>query len=231
MCEPSQSIIQIPQLHLPMFGGYDLKLAVEQLRPDGPITTVRGDDGNSYLHYYHAGMGHSRVLRHLCGMNQDAGCYYESNWWASNTERRFVVDYPNPIQRTDAANEAFGAAYEYAQQTCLGNMQKLRRFMEMSLRKSQTPQKYLTNLLTMMTEAGKAKFNQAAQKIFGRSKYHRHELWGNFPLFERAHQFSNKPVSTKELEQRIAFFMQWMRQGNRKLYRPFWADQDEMWSK
>lgn len=148
MCEPYHSIVQYPEdfddSHFSDIGvGNKLKLLLGHW----------GKKIDSWFHISKMGAGHS--LATSFGVKQlgylPPSIDYEGEWWYKNFKLDMPLRFKNNV-------EAYEAAKKYHERVCIGDIQKFRRFLETSLRKSVRPKGYLTKLPLIFNSKGQDLF-------------------------------------------------------------------------
>jgi hypothetical protein len=162
---------------------------------------------SSWFHFSKLGMGHSMALEHMTARMRQSipqDTKYEVAWWIRNVKRDGLY-YGNFRSEAD---EALQAASTYAHKTSIGNLQLLRQFLEMSMRKSMNPFSYMYTFERMLNKQGKELYNLKIRKLFGESINR---------LFHADINFDTA----------IKLMMGFTRK--RQLLVPEWADATELW--
>lgn len=133
MCEPNHSIVQYPDRDPD--SGNPTEEKIESITPkDGWFKKILG-----WFHLSRLGSGHSRAIasvRHEAML--PVPFLYEAKWW----DRTVHVDGMK-ARRREVADEALDCATEYSRRVVIGNLSMLRRFLEISLKKSDIPGAYV----------------------------------------------------------------------------------------
>lgn len=152
ICEPTQSIVQFdppPDDTTPQGGDGDTALANVGKAKGGLHKIVEWcrKFGN-WFHLSRCGYGHNEVMNKsaLDSLRLPAYSLYETLWW----QREVKPDGPLVLVNPADASAAIEAAKSYAQRTCIGNTGILRKFLEMSMRRSGRPHMYVLNFLEEM---------------------------------------------------------------------------------
>lgn len=205
MCEPYHSIIQHQERNDddPKGGG----ITPSNAWGLGKILDW-GKKIKDWFHFSRLGSGHSESLvwaqnKHLAVFPETR---YEGAWW----DRSFKIDGPfcGSSSLKPIAEEA---AKEYCLETVIGNIQKVRKFLEVSMEKSYRPQLYVERMMEgMLTPKGRDEVLKRMYQVFAIKK-------GGHGLHVDLYR-----ILTSEREKATDFFLGYTRK--RKLLVPEWAD-------
>lgn len=111
-------------------------------------------------------------------------------------------------------------ARKYSEDTATGTMGKLRQFLNLSIRKSGEPEKYVVNFFEMLTKSGIVSLEKKIIAITGMKK--------DFSMFERFSWKLKKHLKDKRtLESVIKVILGYTRRRN--FLTPEWADDTKLW--
>jgi len=144
MCEPTHSIVQFPN-------NDDQGNSTEpRVRSKLGKIAEWGKKIRDWFHFSTMGAGHSANLE-LVGAQEillPSSTQYEALWW----NRTVHIDGRYRGKEFDK-EIAGNAAHSYAKEVSIGNLTKLRMFLETSMRKSERPGMYINAFLTQMLPA------------------------------------------------------------------------------
>lgn len=187
MCEPAHSIIQFPteipssmvdykpRIERAVQGSFELQLQYAQPKEKRAILEIpQGIVIGPFINYSRLGSGHSECLAQLKSKIREyipEEMKYEALWW----ERRVKIDtiFDPEWLKEFVIEESISAATEYARRSSIGDLKILRRFLEVSLQTSDRPSTYSYQfVLNLLSKRGRAKLNEALQKLFYGKKLH-----------------------------------------------------------
>jgi len=174
MCEPYGSIVQYPQYvndepvtSIIQAAVGSSAVAEEQglILPEKPVFVVpQGIVVGRHLHYAKMGNGHSETIGRIAPgarrrLPEDTK--YESAWW----NREVKLDGPFHGDAFDK-EDALESCRIYANRSCLGHIQKLRQFLEATVKSTERPGAYFERAQHMLTRAGWLEFEKKLSYIF-----------------------------------------------------------------
>lgn len=206
MCEPTHSISQFPPEPPGGFGGgyNDNATKLSKLLSWGRKVF-------KWLHFSKLGSGHSAAestfSNHLWFPENTK---YEAEWWNRNVrlDGHFVGD---EFDRSLALQAADG----YAHQVSIGNLTMLRRFLAVSMQKSDRPGAYLTRFLEdFLRKEGRDDLQQRLKRLFN--------------ISSETNRLMTLRSSDPCLESVIKVMLSFTRKRN--LIHEAWADDTKLWT-
>ena len=220
MCEPHVSITQFPTNDPE--SGDPLELRLKAVLGEKVMSWKKRL--GSWFHWCRVGSGHSESMELHYGreLRIPEMIKYEAKWWEKDV---FFVDGIVPSTYKGLELEAFGLAEHYSKEVATKNMSVLRRFIENSMKKSETPFAYAEKLLSMMTPSGAASARVKLRRVFGLGQQTPSSLarWSH----DNSNTFDLFKVRNPGLEKAVSCLMGFTRK--RDLFLPEWADDQSLW--
>lgn len=145
MCEPHHSINQFKNNDED--GNPRESFLASAFEKIGSWTRKIGD----FFHYSKLGSGHSEALRYQRNhtLYIPEPVRYETSWWSREVK---LDDYcPHYIDK----EESLDAAKIYSDHVCIGDLGKLRRFLEVSIERTNKPHLYFEAFRQMLNPKGR----------------------------------------------------------------------------
>lgn len=215
MCEPHFSFVQILQgqqrnINNMLFG--------QEIR-NSHLPALEID---TFLHYCSLGSGHTGANKKVNlqgGWRDFIKNDYECQWWDRVVRIDGYFKYPRE-QGFDLEiknkEESLEAARIYANRVAIGNLSKLRHFLEVSLRKSSVPSKYASNFINILNKKGQDNYLKRLSQILGSTR-------GMFSSVNLPHWMA----VNKNLDSTIKCMLGMTRR--RQFLVPEWADDNKLW--
>ncbi|MDE1971005.1 MAG: hypothetical protein KGI50_05530 [Patescibacteria group bacterium] len=168
MCEPYGSVVQYPRQDEegnPVVAKIEAVVASQKIIVPEPIVIPQGISIGSHIHFAKLGNGHSETIGRvgLGRLRLPMDTKYEINWW----QRAVTLDGKFHGQFYDA-EDALDSCRIYAERLCLGHIQKLRQFLEVSLEKTETAgHLYLDRARRLFTRDGRIELEKKLKYIAG----------------------------------------------------------------
>lgn len=166
MCEPHHSIVQYPEYvdDKPTASILQAAISTRITVPDNTIVIPQGIRIGSHIHFSSMGKGHSESMAKLGirRLHLPTDTKYETQWW----DRKVKLDgyyYGEDYDREDALD----SATVYANRVCIGNICKLRQFLESSLKFSDGAASYIRQFQELLTGKGWLAFEDKMRRILG----------------------------------------------------------------
>lgn len=205
ICEPSHSIVQFPENDPDSGNNVRDRIDASSASKLGEwIKWIKG-----WFHCSALGAGHSELLRMMPAAHRllPTPTYYEGHWW----DRVVKIDGHRPFggHQLDI-KVADEVATEYGNRVVNGNLSMLRRFLEMSMRKSERPGMYVKTVCERLIVPK-----------------HRDDVWKNLKRFSNdLGIFRDK--TTQNLEKVIKVILGATRK--REWLCSAWADDSSLWT-
>lgn len=201
MCEPTHSIVQFPtQDEQGNPTESRLEASIQAIKFSG----IKKDKIGNWVHFSKLGYGHTESM---ATMNPESRgmlppeTRYETEWWVRTTKRDGFFNGP-----LFDKEEALKCAAAYANRVSIGNLTLLRRFLEVTIRKTlHNPSFYVHAFHGMLNSKGKDEFDKKIDKVI--------PTW-------------KKTIKT-DVDLVIKLILGFTRK--RELLVPEWADDKELW--
>jgi hypothetical protein len=243
MCEPYHSIVQYPVVDeegrsvQAMLAGQAEDMTTkddDEDTPEGPKGTGSKSKPQKlswigrileWLHYSKLGSGHSEAIRIMGRFSSliPPETRYECAWW----ERTTRVDAPFARSHNNGGDYglALGAASEYAKRVCTGSLSLLRRFLEVSIRRSKFPEKYLTTVAEqLLVPSGRDEMVRRLRGALALKNKYNNNLWTMFG----SRCYNSQGTDRKTIIDRAVKVIIGITRQRKLMVSP-WSDDDSLW--
>lgn len=226
MCEPTHSIVQVDDPNNPPD---DSDTGSPQATFSSSLLMSKlgswAKKVKNWLHISKLGRGHSETVEarkvSVASYHYDmVFTLFEAEWW----HRKVKLDHGGRMYFTPPQREArLAAATQYAENMSIGDLGRLRTFLEVSMQNSDRPYLYAEQFRrAFLTFEGRVKFEKEATTIFKKSLDN---------IFCDITVPKGKKAPTEKgrvaLDSFIKFMLGFTRK--RKLIVPEWADDEKLW--